>query len=362
MRLLLILALVMTFLPLVSIAEMSDGQDNQPIVLRGPAMETPEQAADRDRLLESTAVVDKIKSFNKLTAISNTPHWYAGEVVAIESQSPGIGIVAFVEVKSIESYGGGRYLIQLELQRHSRVHFVQPGDSVFKLDLKSENSRYKGTTDLLIRRRVSGVSAKYKPLVTQGLNIGETAQTLWQDEFLITWYGLINYGVTDNLSMSTVLTLDAAGAPNMQAKYKFFESNSNVLAAGLTVTKIPSESRTTMNLNFNWDGISSESMITHTNLSIALLSFDQAEEATAIKSLGTSSFQTGYEFALDNWDRVLLGPNYNFEKKAVGGYISYVKIWDKFHFSLSVNSTNISSLKMSPKDGYYFFFDAYWRF
>jgi hypothetical protein len=111
-----------------------------------------------------------------------------------------------------------------------------------------------------------------------------------------------------------------------------------------------------------WDSISSESVISHTLFTVAAMSFENADDITAIKSLGTSSLQTGYEFILGSWNRVLLGPSYNFETKALGGYLTYLKIWDRFHFSLSVNSTNVSSFKFSPVDGYYFLFDMYWRF
>ncbi|MNL36695.1 hypothetical protein D3C87_1587930 [compost metagenome] len=146
------------------------------------------------------------------------------------------------------------------------------------------------------------------------------------------------------------------------AKWRFLSSDSNTVASSLVFAKIPSSSQSTLNLNFHWDSISSENTVSHTVLSIALFTFDEAKDATAIKSLGTSSFQTGYEFILGNWDRVLVGPSYNFEKQAVGGYLSYLKIWDRFHLGVSLNSTNITELKYSTSDGYYLAGDAYWRF
>jgi hypothetical protein len=120
-----------------------------------------------------------------------------------------------------------------------------------------------------------------------------------------------------------------------------------------------------LNLNIYWDSISSESTISHTFISIALYSFEEAERATVIKSLGTSSFQSGYEFVLGNWDRVLLGPSYNFENKTLGGYLTYLKIWDRFHLGASLTTTDITEFTLFPQDGgdgYYLSVDAYWRF
>ncbi|MNJ94693.1 hypothetical protein D3C87_123950 [compost metagenome] len=341
--------------------------DHVPIILREPASarknKKPTKTVDIPYVpFEASARIDAVTDYKSLKAISYADDWAIGEIVVAESQTPSIGIVGFLEITDVVSNNDGTYTLTCELIRHSRTGFMQVGDKLFHLDLTSENKRYGGTTDLLIRRRAKGVSSKYKPLFTQGVAVGETAETLWKGEYLIHWFGQVSYGVGDTFTIGTVVPADLLGAANMNVKWRFFDSDSNVFATGLTFAKIPNEPRSTLNLNFIWDSISSTSVVSHTFFTLALLSFDQAEDTTAIKSLGTSSFQTGYEFILSNWDRVLVGPSYNFEKKAVGGYLSYLKIWDTFHLGLSLNSTNIASLKMSPQDGYYFAFDSYWRF
>lgn len=329
-----------------------------PIVIREPA-------AAEIAGFESYQATARIQTFidNKtVKATTQFTDWYIGEMVAIESQTPGVGIVGFLEVTGLIAKPNGTYELIGKLQRQSRVNFIQIGDSIIHLDLSSENEKYLGTTDLLIQRPGGHVSAKYKPIYTQGVAVGETAETLWPGEYLITWYGQVNYGWKDWLTVNTVVPGNFLGAPNAGAKARIFESTSNIVAIGTNVAKIPNKSQTSMNLNIYWDSLSSESMLSHTLFSIALFTFEEAEKATAVKSLGTSSFQTGHEFILDNWDRVLLGPSYNFEKNAVGGYLTYVKIWDTFHMSISLNSTDVSSLKFSPENGYYLLADAYWRF
>lgn len=310
----------------------------------------------------SRARIESIVDSKTVKAISYSRDWYPGEVVFVESQNNGIGIIAFMEVQTILGRPDGSYELICELLRQSRANLVQVGDQLMHIDLSSSNPKYKGTTDLMIQRRSPLVSAKYKPLITQGLSVGDTAETLWEDEYLVTWYGQLDYGWKDWLTVETIVPAYILGAYNAAAKFRVYQSNSTVISMGPNFARIPSEDRSTLNLNFYWDSISSESTLSHTFFTLALLSFENAEDATAVKSLGTSSFQTGYEFIMPNWDRVLLGPTYNFEKKAVGGYLTYVKIWDRFHGSVSLNSTNVSSMKLSPVDGYYFTVDAYWRF
>lgn len=332
-------------------------EDEAPIILREPAsVEAPKLQLDARGRIES--FID-----NKTVRVNSTASdWFIGEIVAIESQTPSVGIVGFLEILGIENKQDGTYELTCELMRQSRMNFIQIGDQIMHLDLSSENTRYQGTTDLIIKKGTKETSSKYKPLFTQGIAVGETAETLWEDEFLITWFGQVNYGWKEWLTVSTVVPADLLGAYNATVKGRIYQSASNNFAGGLNFARIPKENRSTLNLNIYWDSVSSESVISHTLLSIALFSFEEASSATAIKSLGTSSFQTGYEFILNNWDRVLLGPSYNFESKAVGGYLSYVKIWDQFHFSLSLNSTDITAMKFSPEEGYYLLFDAYWRF
>ncbi|WP_413581914.1 hypothetical protein [Bdellovibrio sp. HCB288] len=327
------------------------------ISVRAPASE-PEVEVDPTSLARINSILDN----KTIKATTNFKDWRVGETVSVESQKSGVGIIGFMEVIGISNNEDGTYQLTAELLRQSRVHFIQIGDEISHIDLSSDNEKYKGTTDLLVKSRGKNISAKYKPLYTQGVSVGETAETLWKEEFLITWFGSVSYGLTDRLSVNTIVLADLADAPNAAAKYRLYQSDSNVFSFGTNAAYVPKDSSTTLNFTVFWDSVSSESVISHTMFTVAAMSFASAEDITAVKSLGTTSFQTGYEFILDNWDRVLLGPSYNFETKALGGYLTYVKIWDRFHFSLSLNSTDVSSFKISPVDGYFFLFDAYWRF
>lgn len=357
MRSLPLLMLLLCFLVLPATVA-ADAFEDPEFVYRQPAsLGTP----DRDQLLELSGSVTKFVDHKTVQVESTDRAWQVGDVLAVKSQFDEAGVIAFLEVVQIKNEGRTKVL-KCELLRGTRKNFVQIGDSAFRVDLTKASSKYKGSTELLVRKTSDVISSKYHYLVTQGVTIGETAQTLQEGEYLATWYSHLYYGLKPNLMLSTVLLANMVGAPNVQTKWRFFESESNIFSLALNAAKVPTEPRTLVNATLYWDSISSESVISHTYLSLALLSFEDTEDKTAVKAFGSSSIQTGYEFIQDDWNRILVGPSYSFENKAVGGYLGYMKIWDRFHFLLALNSTDITKFTSSTSNGYFLFFDAYWRF
>lgn len=239
---------------------------------------------------------------------------------------------------------------------------IFPGHFLRPLTLVGANPNYNGSTQLMIRSTGESISSRYKPLFTQGVLVGDTAATLDKDEFLISYLGQIYYGVYPQFSLGTTAPVLAAGGLNFFAKYKIRSTDENTLSAQFSFTRVPDSTQSNVNITFLWDSFSNASMITHNFLSVAVLAYDRAAETTAIKSFGSSSIQTGYEFILKGWDRILVGPNYNFEKKTIGGYLSYVSIWDRFNLHASLNTIDIRSDRWSYSEGYYLFLDLYWRY
>jgi hypothetical protein len=164
------------------------------------------------------------------------------------------------------------------------------------------------------------------------------------------------------MTVSTFATFNVLGRPNASAKARLYDSEATTLSAGFSFVRLIQEDQATLNLNLFWDSTSSESLISHTFLGLGLIQWDGAAEASAIKAVGSSSFQTGYELILSDWDRFLIGPNYNFEKKSLGGYLSYIWIYDRFHLQLALNATDIAKFRYDTKDGYFLNFDMFWRF
>ncbi len=311
---------------------------------------------------EQLGVIEKFVDDQSLIAVSEQGDWNIGEIVAVVSQNSRVGAIGFVEVASLKQREDGKNEIKLNLQRQSRTSFIQVGDFIRRLDLSSENSAYFGTTELLIRDSEMNISSKYRPLVYQGFVIGDTAQTLYEKEFLINYFGNIYYGATPNLTVGTLAPVNVLGQPNANFRYKFYDSETTSIASGLSFTRIIKDNQASLNMNFYWDNTSTGALISHTFLGLGVVRWDQASDAASIKYLTSSSFQTGYEVILNDWDRFLIGPSYNFEKKALGGYLSYLFIRDRFHLQLSINATDITHLRLAPTDGYYPFMDIFWRF
>lgn len=308
---------------------------------------------------ETVLRVDGFES-NKIITATGNYDVIKNEVLAIRSKSKQVGIIGYARVVSIRKGKPTHY--RLELVRQSKYNLVQVGDLLLKFDLSSETDGYMGSTELLVRENAPQISARFKPLFTQGIAIGETAQSLWKDEFLLTWYGQLHYGVVDWLSVGTLVPGNFLDAPNVSLKAQFLDTATESVASGVTASRVPGSSRWVFNWNLMWDSFSKESMVSHMFVTLAIVSIEKAEDSTAIKSAGTSSIQSGHEYILDNWSRVLFGPNYNFEARAIGGYLAYVKIWDNFHLQGTIYSTNVQEVKWNVNDGYFAYIDAYWRF
>lgn len=317
--------------------------------------------ATSSALVYNSALIQEMVDDQHLLAVSDARHWEVGEIVPVLSQNAKIGVFAFAEVLWVRPKKN-RYDVYMKLVRQSRRYMIQKGDYIKRIDLTSENPDYVGSTDLLIRKSEQDISSKYRPLVYQGVFIGETAQTLYQNEFLVNIVGNLYYGVTDWLSLSTFTTFNVLGRPNASAKIRFYDTEATTLSIGASFVRLEKEDQASLNLNLYWDSTSSDALISHVFLGLGLIQYDGAAEASALKALGSSSFQTGYEVVLDNWDRFLIGPSYNFEKKALGGYLSYIWIWDRFHAQVSLNATNVTQLKVDTQDGYFGNFDLFWRF
>lgn len=271
-------------------------------------------------------------------------------------------IVGLAELISSQISPAGYTENHFIVLRILKDQIVFPGHQLRPLILVTENPNYQGGTLLMIRSTGENISSRYKPLYSQGFLVGDTAATLDQDEFLVNYLGQVYYGIYPRLTIGTTALVNAAGGLNFLAKYRIHSTNENTISTLVTFTRVPDSTQSNLNLTFLWDSYSNDTVVTHNFLSLAVLAYDRAAETTAIKSFGSSSIQTGYEFVLKNWNRVLIGPNYNFEKKTIGGYLSYVMIWDRFNLNVSLNTVDIRADRFDLKDGYNAFLDLYWRY
>lgn len=287
--------------------------------------------------------------------------WHADQRAYVVSQDDGASILAVVEYAGEGDIVNGQRMIRFKFETSLGSGFVRKGDLVVVFDLRSYHPFYKGRNELIVGDQ-GGVSSRYKPLVTQGVAIGDTAQTLNEDDYLIDLYSRSYWGVTDQITLSSLLLGNFFGFPNFSGKARVWNQKYSVVSVGSSAIYDRAKQSGNVVLNFFWDSIDSNSQISHTNFSLGLARWDLKERDSALKLMGSTSIQTGYEIVLTNWDRILWGPSYNFDSKAVGGYVSWVMIWDTYHLQFGLNSTNVSKFRLDAEDGYYPTVEMYWRF
>ncbi len=310
---------------------------------------------------ESDLTIRRIEDEKTFVAITYEEHLKVGDRFSIHSDKTQ-EIIGLAELISTQISPAGYTENNFIVLKIFKDQIIFPGHRLKPLLLVTENSNYQGATLLMIRNTGENISSRYKPLYTQGFLVGDTAATLDQDEFLVNYLGQVYYGIYPRFTIGTTALVNAAGGLNFLGKYRIYSTNENTISTLVTFTRVPDSTQSNLNLTFLWDSFSNDTMITHNFLSLAVLAYDRAIETTAIKSFGSSSIQTGYEFILKSWDRILIGPNYNFEKKTIGGYLSYVAIWDRFNLNVSLNTVDIRADRFDLKDGYNMFLDVYWRY
>lgn len=287
-----------------------------------------------------------------------------GTLLKVESKTPGVGVVGFALVDEVHPNEGGTFEGRALVSKVSGVALLQVGDDLDAVDLRVSETSLEGRTELLARDFHSDrgqAAARFRPLYLQGFSIGETAQTLAKDEFLVSAFGHVSYGLGPRLSAGVFLPGYFLTSPNANLKWNVWNDSRETVSLGLSLTKIRDSSSTAVNLTVYWDSISSSHMTSHMLATLAVATLEKVEDTVAIKTAGSSSLQTGYEYLLSNWDRVLFGPSYNFETKSLGGYVAYKRVWDRFHLSGSISTVNVRDLKLSPT-AYVGLIEAYWRF
>ncbi len=268
-------------------------------------------------------------------------------------------IVAFgtVLTKYVESVPV-RALIEIdEVVDHQ---MVLTGDFVYPLEKESiEKYKVPGFLSLTLNGD-RHLPAKYKELPYYGVFTSD-GHALDKKEWLM---GLVQfqYGITNNLTVKSSNALSIDGYINLGAKYQIIrnqhakfslnslgahntEQKDWIFQAGGTLT-LPTNSKYQTHFVFN-------------------LMFDKQEKKGSntedFNLFKDSEIRNIYEYITDSWNRILLGPTYNFTLQTVGGTLSYMWVWDSFHMSLGIGTRDFTELRFGT-DGYYPQFDLFWRF
>ncbi len=322
-------------------------------------------------VLAKAEIVDFVDHYTLTGRTASAHPWTLGTEYPVVDRTDEKVILAFVHLFAIKKLGTTAYELTFKITKHLRGRFVLSGDEVLGIDLTAPPpDLYLGGTELFVKERPE-VPARIKPLVYQGTVVGETAETLAQGESLASIFGFYRYGITNQASVHLWVPGLVANTYNFGAKYKFYSFDSQVLSIGFDALQLQVknndvvEKQTSVKASLYWDSISNSSMVSHTRLSVSALNVNSNDKNLLVNYFTSSSIQTGYEFIRWNWNRVLIGPSYNFVNKTVGGYLAYMMIWDHLHLALELDSNDINSLRytkdVNAELGYYPSFDLFWR-
>lgn len=263
-------------------------------------------------------------------------------------------IVGFIFVTKVLDNHNAR----ARIVSHSQNAQIIVGDKAKKINYKRKSSDFLGRTDLQLSKKE--FSSRYKPLVFQDPILGQTAQTLDENEHLIDMYSYYMYGITRSISFYT-LFLGQLKAANGGLKYNFYNDEGFVLSAALASAYIYKSRSSFQTVSLYFDSFSNGKFISHTLIDANFFNDNDKGGNEITKSLVQSRIQSGTEYIFDNWDRLIFGPQYNFDSRAVGGFFGYIFIWDHFHLAINVQTKNILKLRLRA-DAYIPTADAYWRF
>ena len=248
------------------------------------------------------------------------------------------------------------------------------GDEVRFIDLRKdavERPRLPGRADLLIADGAQ-YSPRYKPLYLESAQIGKTAATLSQGEFLIDLTSYVAFGITDETNVSTALFALPFGIINASVEQRVFRideftgkvEGSYLRTPDRVAGKTPKAAYDEVSGTAYLDIQSNSKLISHTRFTYAHRYRRRSEDPSLITAvLGNStSLQSGQEYVFDNWDRFIFGPSYNFDLKTVGGYLGYLFIWDHLNIGVYLRTENFADFRLSTEKAYSPGIDAFYRF
>ncbi|MCX7978950.1 MAG: hypothetical protein N2578_08100 [Bdellovibrionaceae bacterium] len=268
---------------------------------------------------------------------------------------------AFLRLRDTVSRPDGSIRYLGELLFYANNSLIREGDPVEIVDLSQWNPRLAGNTQLL-QRFDRNASLRYRPSVYLGLIGGVTAEPLLENEFFVSLYGQVFYGVTDSLSLGSLVSAAFLELPNASAKYRLYGDGVDRVSVMTQVYSLPDTFGISGNLAFLWTSQSSVHMLTHTSLYLATYTISPDSEKAVVRVIGSARLQSSFELIRSTWDRILFGPVYDISRQKIGGYLSYNWIWDLWQLQIGLNSVDIVNTRLRAEEGYSLALDMFWRF
>ena len=239
-------------------------------------------------------------------------------------------------------------------------NLVLSGDAVERLSKELLDKHHVSGHISLMMGKEKKVPARFKELAYLGV-FNSDGHTLADKEWLVS-IPQVQYGLTDSFTFKVVSGLFLDGFANIGAKARLMRNEWGQLTLnGLTSRQIDREDwvfQSGLVLTLPANGRFQSHLIINARLEGIE---EDNPEVEKLNLFPESDIRTIYEYLTDDWDRVLFGPLFNFETQTVGGTLSYMWIWDTFHFNLGMATKDVSEFEMGSR-GYNLIFDFFWRF
>lgn len=318
---------------------------------------------------KSTYIVEKIVNDKEVVIrpiYSNSQEMeriHVGSIFAVHAISDDT-VIAFATVikKSSENW----VLCHIDIE--NKHYFVRENAKARLVRFDEENDEFAGNYTLL-RSKDSKVQARYQPLTYLGHWSGQTAATLREKEWLL-GPSMISYGVIDRFQVFTTPFQNFVSIYNVGTNVQLIPEDDYTFSLGLHYSHYANKTEANpLDVSLMFDTYASSKIMSYTKLTF----FGERPDSDSYFS-GTSErsdnekkrdysveLQNYYGIMLSNWNRLLVGPKYNFDERLLGGHISYAFVGKNAHFMVGVMTEDFSEPDIGSK-GYRAIFDFYWRY
>lgn len=214
----------------------------------------------------------------------------------------------------------------------------------------------------LMRNHDQRGQARYMPLTYLGNWAGQSAATVRKKEFLA-GPTLLAYGVHDRVQVETAPLQNLVEAYNAGVKVMVLEEEGYSFSLASNYTYFRYYDERPVDFHALLDSFGNSKIMSYIRLSFLGQRPHKNNYITVndYNSAYTAELQNIYGFMLKNWDRILIGPRYNFEDKLLGGHVAYAFIGKHAHVMVGIQSNNFTRVSFGMRE-YIPVFDFYWRF
>jgi hypothetical protein len=266
--------------------------------------------------------------------------------------------VAFVNKISSEKW------VMCTVKVENTSTMIREGDGARIVRFDKENKEFDGNYNL-VRNPDPKVQARYQHLTYLGYWAGHTSALIRKDEKLA-GPTLLAYGLHNRVQIHTTPLLNLVQTYNLGTKINLIPEENYSFTVGLDYSIFDGKDMKPIDISLMFDSYASSNIMSYTKLSF----YGERPQSNSYFTGGeqrfnergyTAELQNYYGIMLKNWDRIFIGPKYNFDQRLLGGHISYAFIGKHSHFIAGIMTEDFSNSNFSS-DAYRLIFDFYWRF